>query len=269
MDKLDRLGWAEAVSLASYGVRVGIRVSTSNILEDLLKRIPVAWKPAASPIVERMYSVIAGRKSPRASLRLYNLVYANAERISRAADFEQSLEAFESDLQLYIAENAPRHLFVRSGVVGWRGRAIIMPGENFSGKTTIVREMVRAGATYYSDEYAVIDREGRVHPFLKPLGLRDGDKREINNPGGRAGIKPLEPAMILICKYKLGARWRPRRLSPGEGALEIMANAVSTRGRPARALATIHKVVSRATIMKGTCGEARQVVEYVLDSMSD
>ena len=33
--------------------------------------------------------------------------------------------------------------------------------------------MVRAGATYYSDEYAVIDDTGLVHPFARPLGIRE------------------------------------------------------------------------------------------------
>jgi hypothetical protein len=31
-----------------------------------------------------------------------------------------------------------------------------------------VAELVRAGATYYSDEFAVLDSRGRVHPFPRP-----------------------------------------------------------------------------------------------------
>ena len=43
-------------------------------------------------------------------------------------------------------------------IVTWgRGRAIVIPGRTFSGKSTLVAELVRAGATYYSDEYAVED----------------------------------------------------------------------------------------------------------------
>ncbi len=31
-----------------------------------------------------------------------------------------------------------------------------------TGKTTLVKAMVEAGATYYSDEFAVLDKEGLV-----------------------------------------------------------------------------------------------------------
>ena len=88
------------------------------------------------------------------------------------------LEALERDLQLYVAEQALRRVFVHAGVVGWRGRAIVIPGRTMSGKTTPVRALARAGATYYSDEYAVLDERGRVHPYLKPMSIQE-------NGGGR------------------------------------------------------------------------------------
>ena len=52
--------------------------------------------------------------------------------------------------------------------------AIVMPGASFAGKTTMVRAWLEAGATYYSDEFAVLDRTGRVHPFARPLAIREG-----------------------------------------------------------------------------------------------
>jgi hypothetical protein len=41
---------------------------------------------------------------------------------------------------------------------------------SYSGKTTLVSELIRAGATYYSDEYAVIDERGRVHAISAAAG---------------------------------------------------------------------------------------------------
>jgi len=60
-------------------------------------------------------------------------------------------------------------------VVAWRGRAILLPGRSYVGKSTLVMELVRAGAVYYSDEYAVLDARGRVHPFAQPVALREPD----------------------------------------------------------------------------------------------
>jgi hypothetical protein len=82
------------------------------------------------------------------------------------------LDAFESALRIRIAEMAPRRVFVHAGVVGRRNLAIILTGKSYTGKTTLVRELIRSGADYYSDEYAVLDAGGKVHPFLRPLEIR-------------------------------------------------------------------------------------------------
>jgi hypothetical protein len=63
--------------------------------------------------------------------------------------------------------------FLYAGVVAWQGHAIVFPGRSLSGKTTLVREMLRLGATYYSDEFAVVDNSGLVHSFPRPLGIRE------------------------------------------------------------------------------------------------
>src|SRR5688572_30895391 len=154
MDKLDRLGWAAGVSVTSYGVRVGIRVNDPQVLTRLPEYLPPGAKPAASPLSERLYSLVIARNSRQSNIRRLNLLYRNAERVARTDDFEQILEKLGADLQLYVAETAKRRIFVHAGVVGWKGQAVVIPGRSFSGKSTLVSEMIRAGATYYSDEYA-------------------------------------------------------------------------------------------------------------------
>jgi hypothetical protein len=42
---------------------------------------------------------------------------------------------------------------------------MVLPGKSFAGKTTLVAALVRAGAEYWSDEYAVLDANGDVHPY--------------------------------------------------------------------------------------------------------
>jgi hypothetical protein len=103
--------------------------------------------------------------------------------------FEPALEALESDLHRSVAERARRWCFVHAGVVGWRGRVIVIPGRSHSGKTTLVAEWLRAGALYYSDEYAVFDAMGRVHAYAKPLSLRQNGaatRYAVEALGGRA-----------------------------------------------------------------------------------
>jgi hypothetical protein len=199
-------------------------------------------------------------------------LYEAATLVARSHDAEAVLERFESDIQLYVAERAPRRVFVHAGVVGWRGLAILIPGRSFSGKTTLVAELVRAGAEYYSDEYAVLDAEGRVHPYARPLAVREGGgmrqtRRPVEEFGGRAGTGPLLVGLVIVSRYARGVRWRPRRLSPGEGVLEMLSNTVSARRSPGRALTALTKAAGQAAILAGPRGEAVSAAESILRSI--
>ncbi|HYP26528.1 MAG TPA: hypothetical protein VE262_07415 [Blastocatellia bacterium] len=268
MDKIDRLGWAAGTSFISYGVRVGVRVNRPEALERLAEYFPPGWRPSSSNRVERLYSLIVGDDGRQAKVRRFHVLYGDIEKIARGRDLDRMLDAFETDLHLYVAEHAPRRTFVHAGVVGWKDKAVIIPGRSYSGKTTLVAELVRAGATYYSDEYAVLDGQGRVHPFCRPLSIRgEGEFRGTRHPvealGGVAGVKPLQVGLVVVSQYRQGRRWRPRRLSRGEGALALLANTVSARVRPEKALSTFQRVVTEAPIIKGVRGEAGEVVEAI------
>ena len=167
---------------------------------------------------------------------------------------------------------ARNRVFVHAGAVGWNGRAIVLPGKSFAGKTSLVVELVKAGATYYSDEFAVLDSKGRVHPFLKPLSLREnGNGRQHNvaveEIGGWAGRKPLSIGLVVVSAYKPDARWRPVTLSPGEGALALLSNTVSARRAPETVLATLGRVVSAAPVITSKRGEAAAAAQAILDIM--
>ncbi len=122
---------------------------------------------------------------------------------------------------------------------------------------------------YYSDEYAVFDSQGRVHPFAKPLSIREAgiwQQREwpIEELGGRAGNKPLSVGLIVATRFEAGASWRPRRLSAGEGVLALLNHTVSVRRQPKRALEVLGRVVAQATALEGVRGEAREVIDEIV-----
>ena len=260
MDKIDRLGWAEGMSFTAYGLRVGVRASAPGTMDRLRPLLPPGWKPAGSPEVERLYSLIVGGEGPRPNVRRFNLLYVDATRMARSMDLDAVLSNLESDLQLYIAERARRRLFVHAGVVGWHGQAIVIPGQSMSGKTSLVAALVRAGATYYSDEYAVLDARGRVHPYPTPLSIRERpDARAKKCPpealGGRPGVGPLPVGSVSVTKYRQGARWRPRQLPPGRALLELLAHTVPVLRRPRAAITQAAKSGIRHA---GSQGRARR-----------
>ena len=273
MRKLDRLGWAAGLTFKSYGVRFGVRADDAAVLGRLAEFLPPGTSEAPAGIVERLYSIRTGAGgAERRGLQRFKLLYADHVRLARTVDIEELFERFEADLQLSVAETARRRVFVHAGVVGWKGRAVVVPGRSFSGKTTLVAELVRAGAEYYSDEFAVLDAAGRVHPFAKPLAVRGEDLRQhkvsVVELGGSAATKPLPVGLVVVSEFREGSRFRPRTLTPGQGSLALLANTVPARRRPLEVLETLAKVVSTAAVLRGSRGEAAEAAARILERAS-
>ena len=250
-------------------MRFGVRASEEGALSLLAERLPPGWRPASSTSVDRIFSLVVGGQG-RGGARRLNLLYAGATLAARSRDLGEVLERFESAVQLHVAERSPRRVFVHAGVVGWRGRAVVIPGRSMSGKTTLVAELVRAGAVYYSDEYAVLDGEGLVHPYARPLAVREGGslrraRRPVESLGGRAGTEPLPVGLLVATRYARGARWRPRALSPGEAVLELLSHTVPARRSPGRALSVLSKAAGPATSLGGARGESAPAAEAILE----
>jgi hypothetical protein len=206
--------------------------------------------------VERLYSLLVGGAARDRGLRRFNLVYVDEVRLARSLELDDVLRALESDLAHYVAEHARDRLFLHAGVVGWRKRAVVIPGPSMSGKSRLVTALLAAGATYYSDEYAVLDLRGRVHAYPRPLSLRDGPAPPAASRR-RRGALPL--GLVLVTRYRAGTRWRPRRLSPGQAGIEMLAHTVAARRRPADALRMLARALASARALKGPRGEAAEV----------
>jgi len=272
MEKVDRLGWVAGFALKSYGVRIGVRSNDPATIQRAYEYLPAGWENISTPVVQRVYSILVGNAGPRANPRRFSLLYGDHERIARSRNLDDIFDRFESDLRLFVGELTRHRVFVHAGVVGWKGKAIVIPGRSYSGKSTLVAALVRAGATYYSDEYAVFDRKGLVHPFAKPLEIRaEGEFKQSRVPvselGGKSGTKPLPVGLVLMTGYKRGAKWRPRKLSPGKGVLEMLFNTVSARKSPENALSTLRQVTRNAEVLKGSRGDTTSTVNAILKRM--
>jgi hypothetical protein len=248
----------------SYGLTLGIRTTEAYLLDELVKRLPPGWARARGRRVDRLYSLVAGGPAGARGVRRFNLVYVNEVRLARSLELADVLRAFESDLALYVAEHARGRLFLHAGVVGWRERAIVIPGASMSGKSSLVAALLEAGATYYSDEYAVLDARGRVHAYPRALALRDGRPAPSASRAGAAPPAPLPLGLVVLTRYRTGGRWRPRRLSPGRAGIEMLAHAVAARRRPTTALRVLTRALSGASAVTGARGEAADAAGTML-----
>lgn len=267
--RVDRLDWAAGACFRSHGLRVGVRVNRPDLLAALLERLPPGVRPAASPVVDRIFSLWAGDGVPAR-------VYAGATRRARTPDLGEALAVLESEIRQGIATGAPRRTFVHAGVAGWRGRAIVVPGRSRSGKTTLVAALVKAGASYLSDEYAVLDGRGRVHPFAKPLSVRGPsgcDRHAARVPaealGARVATRALPVGLVAFTTHQPGAVWSPARATRGRAVLEMLRHTVPARLRPQAVLATLDAATTRAILLAGERGEAEDAAHALLRALDD
>lgn len=264
-EHLGRLCWAARINLKIFGLRVGIQVSDPALLDSLLSVIPFGWKKTSPTRTERLYSVIDypvyGKRRPCHS------ILVNGRLLALAADWDEICDAFYSDLEFFVASSSWKPLFVHAGAISWRNQAIILPGASHSGKTTLVRALLEAGASYYSDEFALFDSAGNLHAFPRPLFIRhNGTARRISASqlGARqeAATKPI--AWVIVTRYKQGTHWQPRTLSRAEGMLALLQNTVAARRYPALALTVLQSSVRQARVLAGARGDAAQTADLIL-----
>jgi len=252
------------IPFESFGVKIALHATQPDVLEQARPLLPPGWKPCDSAQVQQRFAILSEPAGTYGFLREGKVHHPSL-------NLELALAMLDTELRLYIARKAPEGIFIHAGVVGYHGRTIVLPGMSFAGKTTLVAALVREGAVYYSDEFAVIDMDGLVRPYAKPLSLRDDNhiqvEHSVESLGGVAGEHPMQIGAIVVTSYKPGAEWQPRHLSPGEGAMALLANAVPARERPAEVMRAISKSAGGATVIQSDRGEADAIAPLLLSEL--
>ena len=100
-------------------------------------------------------------------------VYLNDEKLFENQSRELSFNMLESRIRITIAEFAAEKVFLHAGVVSWKGRAIILPATSFSGKTTLVAELVKKERRIIRTNTPFLMRKVMSNRF--PNGFRCGE----------------------------------------------------------------------------------------------
>ncbi len=246
----------------AYGVGLVIEAPDAQLLGRMLELLPPGFQQRQQ-----------GEGATRFGLTTEDGVSYSVERDGSelmTGELDVALGIFDTFVRGHVALNARDRVFVHAGAVAYRGTAILIPGMSFTGKTTLVAELVSAGAVYYSDEFAVLDQDGRVHPYAKPLSLRlrEGEREQTNQQitelGGVAGHEPVPVGLIACLQYRAGSEWQPTELTPGEAVLELFSHAVPASTRPQESLLALRRAAQHATALKGTRGEAAAIVPDLL-----
>jgi hypothetical protein len=251
----------------AFGVRFQLNADSETLLDKMLECAPFATQRCDTPVGDPQQFTLLAPASKDAWQ-----IFIGDRLTFESPDQQPALAELTRELMVHTANYAPDRVFVHAGVVGWRGHALLLPGTSFAGKTTLVAELVRAGATYYSDEYAVLDEHGQVHPYSRNLQMRQNGSTEqtsvaIETFNGSAGSAPLPVSHIVFAEYVPHARWNPRPVSAGMGVLEMLRHAIPVQRTPARVMATLAKMMETATAVRSERGEAGETARVLLQAM--
>ena len=158
---------------------------------------------------------------------------------------------------------------VHAGAVLIEGKALLLPGSSHAGKSSLVAELLRRGASHFSDEYALIDDRGRTHSYPRPLLLRNGRPlqslvlpQELN---ARFATCPAPVGWILALDYVPDAEWDLHELSQGEAVMLLLRNTPHEMAKAPEMIDFFLRVAADALCFAGKRGEAAEAATRILN----
>ena len=253
------------MSRSYWGVRVSFKSNSKPLFEVLTRLLPGSEGIDASAPAQVTFALIE-----RTSEDDLCDFLVNGKRIYSDFPSDSYFQLIERYLQEALAILSHHFVWVHAGVVGWCGRAIILPGKSCTGKTTLVMALVKAGAVFYSDEYAIFDQNARVHAFVRPPKVRsqaDCEAAKCLNDRLGMGIgapESLPVGLILLSSYSENATWQLEELTPRESVFGLMENTLAIRYHPEVSLRVLKEVSLRSRSYRTLRGDADAVANQVL-----
>jgi hypothetical protein len=177
---------------------------------------------------------------------------------------EESLARFESDFGLYVSEKLPRLVAVHAALLHVDDAVLIVPGSSGVGKSSLCVAAMEAGWEVWSDEYCLIDTTtGQVSGWPRPIRQRlpGGGVRRIDHRGPRG---PGLATHVIAMTYSVeedGVSLEP--VSPGQVAMDLMANTVCARSRPEETFRATTALAKTVTGFAGVRGEITRVLPLI------
>jgi hypothetical protein len=249
--------------LEAYGVCLELRCAPPSLLEIVQPILPPGWRerPGGQPA-----ATLTLAEGGEAGLD----VVLDGAPVIRGAETKLALGVLDSRIRAAIAGGDSQWVFIHAGVVEHDGQAILIPGKSFAGKTTLVRALIENGARYFSDEYAVLDADGWVHPYPRRLSIRiggsrrDTDELSARELGAETGDEKARVGLVVNTSYNPEATWDPQEGSTADAALALLENAVLARSAPQRVMSAISRTVAEARLLEGERGQAQETAAMLL-----
>lgn len=243
------------VAISCLGSKVAALVPDMTFLDALVPLLPPTCEPISIDLVQQ---------SP--------IEWTWADPTSRSADDRAGvIDYLASQIEYAVAEWSEKYVFVHAGVVVVDQQALVFPGESHAGKSTLIAALVKEGATYFSDEYAVVDSSGMILPFARRIALRNS----LFFPEGKTDLTTYSTTGNLHCsghivraiyftRYAPNSHWVINHLDRTSALIELCKNTAGFTKRPDMSFAHLGCMLDGATAYAGTRGEAAEAVHEIL-----
>ena len=261
-------GAAGGFGISLFGSRIVVLADCQEAL-DFVDCYLLPWLPRSAPDSEAADLIF--RVSPNRESRGFD-AYAGEQSIASGDGLPAIFGLIQCLTDERVVRCRPDVVAIHAGVVAWNGCAALLPGVSHAGKTTLVAELLRKGAVYYSDEYALFDAEGRVHPYPRALMLRNGGSQHPTLPSvwnAATGESPAPIRLILFAEWTPGAQWNMSRISQSEALLLLLRNTPQEMANSPKLLSRLRAGVRSATCYTGVRGEAVEAAGRVVELLAD
>lgn len=188
----------------------------------------------------------------------------------RGRSQKELTEAFNAELDRRASIESTRFAFLHAACVSKNGRALLIPGVSYSGKSTLAAALAKAGARFFSDDMAPIDRQGRVHPFARDIGLRPrlgavAKRVRPSSLGARTAARPVKVHAAWVGRFKPERQGvTAERCSPQEAFSALLQHAPGTTVRPEVVIRAIARLATNALVYRGERGNAASATDDLL-----
>ena len=231
-----------------HGGRVQVSLPSAQQMDLLESRLPPGSMPESTAQADVIYRV-------GTDLRLFR----DDQLRLRAQSPGEVLDALLADLRIQFACHARTALFLHAGAVALDGRGILLPGRGQYGTSTLVAALVAAGASHYSEDYAMLDAQARLHRYPGPIPI-EGAGRFHGAPDQYRESEPVPIALVMQARFQPGATWAPRPLSTAEALLGLVENAVQPREQLELMLEILTNIAGSATAIASDRGDTDAVL---------
>ncbi|WP_109484764.1 hypothetical protein [Occallatibacter savannae] len=200
-------------------------------------------------------------------------IFVDGVQVSFANTLQDAALGAVKALDEAIVRKLKRLRPVHAGAVVLHRKALLVPGSSRAGKSSLVAELLSRGAAHLSDEYALVDQDGRVHAYPRPLLLRNGSpKQTLVLPAELKASYASEAApvgTIVAVEYAPEGSWKIERISHGEAVMLLLRNTPHEMGEAPEMIDFFTRCVAGADCYAGTRGDVVEAADRILELVGD